>query len=83
MCSLIFAAQWLSGGETCADPESFVSGGPTLTLLFQLIRGERIQIHLKAGQGHHRPARETPFKSLAFRRQVDDSPTLNASLVAL
>ena len=55
-----------SGGDVaCADPESFVRGGPTLTtffsfFFFSLIRGGRIQIPLLAG--HHRPASETPFK---------------------
>ena len=29
-----------------ADPESFVRGGPTLTRVFLLIRGERVQIPL-------------------------------------
>ena len=40
-----------------ADPESFASGGPTLTtFFFCLIRGERIQIPLEAG--HYRSAIE-------------------------
>ena len=38
---------------TCADPESFVRGGPTLMGLglccFSLLRGGRIQIPLLAG----------------------------------
>ena len=46
----------------CADPEKFVRGGPTLTtffFFFKLMRGDMIQIPLKAD--HHRPASETPF----------------------
>ena len=39
----------------CADPERFARGGPTLTTFFlYFMRGERIQIPVKAG--HHRPA---------------------------
>ena len=42
----------------CADPESFVRGGPTLFLLiyfsFSLMMGRRIQITLLGG--HRRPA---------------------------
>ena len=54
---------------SCADPESFVRGGPTLTVFFfvffscfffwLMIRG-RTQIPLLAG--HQRPASETQFK---------------------
>ena len=47
----------------CADPESFVRGGPTLTFYFCflfLMRGGRIQIPLLAD--HQRPASKTPFK---------------------
>ena len=52
--------------NTCADPESFFRGGPTLTsfffafffsFFFKFLEG--LQIPLKAG--HHRPASETPF----------------------
>ena len=48
---------------TCADPESFVRGGPTMiTFLgfFSLMRGVTIQIPLLAG--HQRPTSVTPFK---------------------
>ena len=49
------------GDISCADPESFVRGGPTLTTsFFSLMRGGRIQIPLLTG--HQRPASETPFK---------------------
>ena len=53
-----------SDEDPCADPESYVRGGPTLQLwqrfFFSFFLGERIQISLKSG--HHRPASETPFK---------------------
>ena len=48
---------------TCAESESFVSGGPSLTVFFFffiLMSGGRIEILLLAG--HRRPASETPFK---------------------
>ena len=52
---------------SCADPESFVRGGPTLTgffllffCFFSLMRERRIQIPLLAG--HQRDASETPFE---------------------
>ena len=48
---------------SCADQESFVRGGLTLTTLFvvfSLMRGGRIQIPLLAG--HQRTASEMPFK---------------------
>ena len=51
---------------SCADPESFVRGGPILTTIFFIIlflvdKGRvRIQIPLLAG--HQWPASETPFK---------------------
>ena len=44
----------------CADPETFARGGPTLQTCFFFLRGEMIQVPLKAG--HHRSASETPFK---------------------
>ena len=64
---------------TCADPETFVRRGPTLTtFFFKLMRGEMIQIPLKVG--HHQPANEA---YLAFHWRADDGPTLNECLVAL
>ena len=46
---------------TCAGPESFFRGVPTLTTLKKkILFDEEIQIPLKAG--HHRPASETPVK---------------------
>ena len=49
-----------SDEDPCADPESFVRGGATLTFFIFPFRGERIHISLNAG--HHRPASEAPFK---------------------
>ena len=50
--------------DACADPESFVRGGPTLTFfvcfVFSRVDGERIEMPLKVG--HHWPAREIPIK---------------------
>ena len=61
---------------TCADPEFFARGGPTLVLDDE---GERIQMPLK--MGHHRPASETHL--MAFRWRADNGPKLNDGLVAL
>ena len=58
---------------SCADPESFVRGTPTLTTFFFFFIA-----------GHHWPASETPLKlKMAFRLRADDGSTLNAGLVAL
>ena len=46
-------------GYSCADPESFARGGPTLTL-FLFDEGKEDQNPLKGS--HHRPASETPFQ---------------------
>ena len=72
--------------DSCADPESFVRGGPTLTafffsFFFSLMRGGRTQIPLLAG--HQRPVSETPFKWRFADWRADDGPTMNAGLVAL
>ena len=52
---------------SCADPENFARGSPTMTTVFFFfffffffMRAERIKITLK--EGHYRPASETPFK---------------------
>ena len=69
-----------SDEDPCAHPERFVRWGATLTTFFPfLFRVERIHISLKAG--HHRPAREAPFK-WRFDGGADDGLTLNAGLVA-
>ena len=53
--------------RTCADPGSFVRGGPTLTTFFLVDQGREIQNITISG----------PF----LARQPDDGPTLNAGLV--
>ena len=55
-CALIFKP---SISKTCADPESFVRGGPTLIRFFFFFR-ERLQRLPKAGD--YRPASETPWR---------------------
>ena len=50
----------LSVTTTCADQESFVTGGPTLTTFFQFDGGGIIQKPQLAG--HLQSASETPFK---------------------
>ena len=60
--------------ELCADPASFVRGGPTLSCFFFVDEG--IFIPLKAG--HHQPTNETPFKW-----RLAGGPILYAGLVAL
>ena len=65
------------GEGACADPESFVRGGPTLTtFFFSLMRGGRVQIPLIAGNQRNAIL-------MAFRWRADDGPTVNAGLVAL
>ena len=72
--SLILPYMDRFGYCSCADPDSFVRGGPTLTFFFVLffcfvfkfMRGNMIQIALKA----------------TFRCRADDGQTLNAVLVA-
>ena len=52
----------------CADPESFVRGGPTLTsfvffcFCFFFVDGMEGGSKLPLKVGHHRPASETPLK---------------------
>ena len=42
--------------NACANPESFVRGGPTWQSFFLVYEGR------EDTAGHHRPASETPFK---------------------
>ena len=67
---------------TCADPESFVRGGPTLTTFFFLSfyfdEGGGSEYHYKRGIVGPPAKRHL----VAFRWRVDDGPTLNAGLVA-
>ena len=70
---------------SCADPESFVRGGPTLTTFFFLFflrfdEGGRIQISLISGPS---TASMRNAIKMAFRWRADDGPTLNAGFVAL
>ena len=58
---------------TCADPESFVRGGPSVIRLF--FRGARLQRHPKAG--NYRPASERPLK-WCFAGGPIKAPLLNA-----
>ena len=57
----------------CADPDSFVRGGPN----FILVNEGREDSNT---MGHHRPARETP---LVFLWRTDDGPILDVCSVAL
>ena len=56
---------------TCVDPESFVRGGPTLTMFFLV------------DEGREDPSTTISGPSSAFRWRADDGPTMNAGLVAL
>ena len=68
--SVLIWVQTVCISKACADPESFVRRGPTLTsfflfvslflFLFLMSGGERIQITLNAG--HHRHTSGTTFK---------------------
>ena len=64
----------------CADPESFVRGGPTLTLFFLFFYDEGREDQNTTITDHHWPASKTPFK---WRWRADVGPTLKAGLVAL
>ena len=58
----------------CADPESFVRGGPSSTcLFFKLMNGERIKIALIID----------PQAKRHWRWCADDGPTINAGFIAL
>ena len=63
----------------CADPESFVRGGPTLTIFLDG-RDNPSKYHYK------RTIIGPPAKRhlyMAFRWRADNGPKLNAGLVAL
>ena len=67
--------------RTCADPESFVKGDPTLTtFVFKVDRGREDPSPTLSGpsSARQRNAFETPLK--AFRWHADECPTLNAGL---
>ena len=65
--------------DSCADPESFIRGGPTLTT-FSFSRGREAQNTIIRGptSAHQRNAIK-----MAFRWSADDGPTLIVDLVAL
>ena len=65
---------------SCADPESFVRGGPTRTRVFLVDEGREDPNTTISGpsSAHQRNAIK-----MAFRWRADDGPTLNAGLVAL
>ena len=55
----------MNRGKTCADPESFFKGGPTLRMFFfSLFFNNWIQIPLKSG--HHRPASQTSLNAVSL-----------------
>ena len=64
---------------TCADSESFVRGGPTLTMLFLVDEGWDDPNTTTSGPSL---ARERKAIEMAFRLRADDGPTLNAGLLA-
>ena len=67
--------------DSCADPESFVRGGPTLLMLFFFIfLGREYRSSVNSGPIM---TRQRNAIKMAFRWRVDDCPTLNAGLVAL
>ena len=61
----------------CADPESFVRGGPTLTTFFFSSLEDP-----KTTKSGSRSARQRNANLMAFRLRVNGDPTLNAGLVA-
>ena len=61
------------GHNSCADPESFVRGGPTLTTIF-------FPFFKKNGPSS---TRQQNAIDMAFRWRADDGSPLNAGLVAL
>ena len=75
------------GGVACAESESFVRGGPTLTIAFFLfcfvfvfVSGDMVIIQIPLEAGHHRSASEMPFKGVLL---ADAGLILNAGLAAL
>ena len=64
-----------STGTTCADPESFVRGGPTLTTIFLIDEGrEDPNTTINGSTSAHQQTQ--------FKWRADVGPTLNADLVA-
>ena len=67
--------------RSCADPESFDREGPLLTIfLFLVVEGrEDPNTTISAPSS----VRQRNANQMAFRWRADDSPILNAGLVAL
>ena len=66
--------------QPCADPESYVRGGPTSTLTFLVDEGREDQNTTIGGPSS---TRQRNAISMAFRWRADNGPTLNAGFVAL
>ena len=73
ICGVSFLAWY-----TCADPESFVRGGPTLTGILVDEGGDKNTT--KSGPSS---ARQRNAINMAFRWRADGGPILNTGLVAL
>ena len=70
----------ITGNLPCADPEIFISRGPTLTTFFFFFLGGGGG---GVDEGRKNPNTCTTISGMAFSWQADDGPTLNAGLVAL
>ena len=67
-CRVYFIGNHCTKYELCADPESFVRGGPTLTTFL-----------VDEGRG----SKDQNTTKMAFRWRANDGLTLNDGLVAL
>ena len=79
-CSTVDNNSCNENDTTCADPESFVRGGPNLITFFLVVEGLEDPNSTINGPSS---ARQRNAIEMAFRWRADDGPTLNASLVAL
>ena len=71
----------MSDTNPCADPESFVRRGSTLTFLFVFfVEGMEDRNATKSGPSS---ARQRNAIEMAFRWRADNGPPLNAGSVAL
>ena len=77
----------LLGYYSCADPENFVRGGPTLTgfflFVFFLVHDGRDDPNTCTTKSGPSSAHQGNAIEMAFRWCVDDGPTLNYGSVAL
>ena len=70
-----------SSFKACAEPDSFIRGGPTLTTFFLPVdEGRDDPITTKCGP---LSVRQRNVICMAFRCRADDDPLLNTGLVAL